>query len=183
MQQVTDVSVTIKNNDWHEVNWRKANRIVRQLRQRIFKATQNGELKKVRSLQRLILRSYSNILLSVRKATQENRGSKSAGVDRVLVKTPLQRMKLTNDLAMNNKDWQPQPTRRVYIPKSNGKNRPLGIQTIRDRCLQAIVKNALEPTGKLNLRDAAMVFALAEAFMMPLAKSICPHVQMGQKNG
>jgi RNA-directed DNA polymerase len=145
MQQITDVSVTIENSDWHNVNWRKANRIVRQLRQRIFKATQNGEIKKVRSLQRLILRSYSNVLLSVRKATQDNQGKKTAGVDRVLVKTPLQRMKLTNDLAMNNQDWQPKPARRVYIPKSNGKNRPLGIPTIRDRCLQAIVKNALEP--------------------------------------
>jgi RNA-directed DNA polymerase len=158
MQQVTDVSVTIENNDWHDVNWRKANRIVRQLRQRIFKATQNGDIKKVRSLQRLMLRSYSNVLLSVRKATQENQGKKTAGVDRVLVKTPLQRMKLTNDLAMNNKDWQPKPARRVYIPKSNGKNRPLGIPTIRDRCLQAIVKNALEPYWEAKFEGCSYGF-------------------------
>jgi RNA-directed DNA polymerase len=158
MQQTTDVSVTIKNNDWHEVNWRKANRIVRQLRQRIFKATQNGDIKRVRSLQRLMLRSHSNVLLSVRKATQDNKGKKTAGVDRVLVKTPLQRMKLTNDLAMNNKDWQPKPTRRVYIPKSNGKNRPLGIPTIRDRCLQAIVKNALEPYWEAKFEGCSYGF-------------------------
>jgi RNA-directed DNA polymerase len=80
MQQITDVSVTIENSDWHDVNWRKANRIVRQLRQRIFKATQNGDIKRVRSLQRLMLRSYSNVLLSVRKATQDNKGKKTAGV-------------------------------------------------------------------------------------------------------
>jgi RNA-directed DNA polymerase len=158
MQQTTDVSVTIKNSDWHNVNWRKANRIVRQLRLRIFKATQNGDIKRVRSLQRLMLRSYSNVLLSVRKATQDNKGKKTAGVDRVLVKTPLQRMKLTNDLAMNNKDWQPKPTRRVYIPKSNGKNRPLGIPTIRDRCLQAIVKNALEPYWEAKFEGCSYGF-------------------------
>jgi RNA-directed DNA polymerase len=158
MQQTTDVSVTIENNDWHDVNWRKANRIVRQLRQRIFKATQNGDIKRVRSLQRLMLRSYSNVLLSVRKATQENQGKKTAGVDRILVKTPLQRMKLTNDLARNNKDWQPKPTRRVYIPKSNGKNRPLVIPTIRDRCLQAIVKNALEPYWEAKFEGCSYGF-------------------------
>ena len=87
MQQTTDVSVTIENSDWHDVNWRKANRIVRQLRQRIFKATQNGDIKKVRSLQRLMLRSYSNVLISVRRATQDNKGRNTAGVDKVLVET------------------------------------------------------------------------------------------------
>ena len=158
MQQTTDVSVTIENSDWHDVNWRKANRIVRQLRQRIFKATQNGDIKKVRLLQRLMLRSYSNVLVSVRRATQDNKGRKTAGVDRVLVKTPQQRMKLTTDLAMNNKDWQPKPARRIYIPKSNGSKRPLGIPTIRDRCLQGIVKNALEPYWEAKFEGCSYGF-------------------------
>jgi RNA-directed DNA polymerase len=178
MQQITDVSVTIENSDWHNVNWRKANRIVRQLRQRIFKATQNGDIKRVRSLQRLMLRSYSNVLLSVRKATQENQGKKTAGIDKVLVKTPLQRMKLTNDLAMNNNDWQPKPARRVYIPKSNGKNRPLGIPSIRDRCLQAIVKNALEPYWEAKFGGCSYGFRPGRSVHDAIGKiylSICPH--------
>jgi RNA-directed DNA polymerase len=178
MQQTTDVSVTIENSDWHDVNWRKANRIVRQLRQRIFKATQNGDIKRVRSLQRLMLRSYSNVLLSVRKATQDNQGKKTAGVDRVLVKTPLQRMKLTNDLATNNKEWQPKPTRRVYIPKSNGKKRPLGIPTIRDRCLQAIVKNALEPYWEAKFEGCSYGFRPGRSVHDAISKiylSTCPH--------
>ena len=158
MQQVIDANVTPKNTDWHSVNWRKANRIVRRLRQRIFKATQDGNIKQVRSLQRLMLKSYSNVLLSVRKATQDNQGKRTAGVDRVLVKTPLARMKLALDLAKHNDDWQPKPTRRVYIPKSNGKQRPLGIPTIRDRCLQAIVKNALEPYWEAKFEGCSYGF-------------------------
>ncbi|MEM7590542.1 MAG: group II intron reverse transcriptase/maturase [Cyanobacteria bacterium P01_A01_bin.83] len=137
-------NVTTRTTDWHEVDWQNAFNNVRNLRRRIFKATQSGNWRKVRNLQRLTLRSYSNILLSVRKATQDNKGKKTAGIDKVLVKTPRQRGKMVEDL-VNNQDWKPKPVRRVYIPKSNGKKRPLGIPTIRDRCLQSIVKNALEP--------------------------------------
>ena len=130
--------------DWNCVNWRKTNRIVRNLRQRIFRATTEGNLKKVRSLQKLMLRCYSNRLLSVRRVTQQNRGKYTPGVDQVVVKTPAARGKLADQLA-NYTPWKARPARRVYIPKTNGKQRPLGIATIPDRCLQAMVKNALEP--------------------------------------
>lgn len=85
---VRDVSVTKRTTDWNCVNWRQANRIVRNLRQRIFKATQDGNLRKVRSLQRLMMRSCSNTLISVRRVTQINRGKKTPGVDKLVVKTP-----------------------------------------------------------------------------------------------
>ena len=80
-------NVTKSTTDWHQVNWRAAYRQVRNLRRRIFKATEEEDWRKVRNLQRLMLRSYSNALLAVRRATQENAGKKTAGVDRVLVKT------------------------------------------------------------------------------------------------
>lgn len=129
---------------WNEVDWREVNRRVRNLRQRIFRAAQEKDLKKVHSLQKLMLRSYSNTLLSVRRVTQENRGKSTAGVDHVTIKTASARNKLTDQL-MTFQPWKARPAKRVYIPKSNGKLRPLGIPTITDRCLQARVKNALEP--------------------------------------
>ncbi len=137
-------NVTAKTTEWHEVNWQNAYRNVRNLRRRIFKATELKDWRKVRNLQRLMLHSYSNILLAGRKATQDNKGRKTAGVDKVPIETPRKRGQMVDDI-INNQDWKPKPARRVYIPKLNGKQRPLGIPTIRDRCLQAIVKNALEP--------------------------------------
>ena len=150
-------NVTAKTTEWHEVNWQNAYDNVRNLRRRIFKATQSEDWRKVRNLQRLMLRSYSNVLLAVRKATQDNKGRKTAGVDKVLVKTPRKRGQMVDDL-INNQDWKPKPARRVYIPKSNGKQRPLGIPTIRDRCLQAIVKNALEPCWEAQFEGISYGF-------------------------
>lgn len=120
--------------EWRSVNWRKANRLLRNLRHRIFWATTEGDYKKVRSLQKLMLRSYANRLPSVRKVTQQNRGKYTAGVDQVVVKTPEGKGMMVAILS-DFRAWRVQPTRRVYIPKSNGKLRPLGISTIADRCL------------------------------------------------
>ena len=150
-------NVTTKTTEWHEVKWQNAYDNVRNLRRRIFKATQSKDWRKVRNLQRLMLRSYSNVLIAVRKATQDNKGRKTAGVDKVLVKTPRKRGQMADDL-INSQYWKPKPVRRVYIPKSNGKKRPLGIPTIRDRCLQAIVKNALEPCWEAQFEGISYGF-------------------------
>jgi len=143
--------------DWQRVNWRKANRQVRNLRQRIFRATQAGDWNTVRSLQRLMLRSYANTLVSVRRVTQVNQGRKTAGVDNVVVKTPQRRGHLVDHL-MTCQPWRAKPAKRVYIPKPNGKLRPLGISTILDRCLQARIKNALEPSWEARFEGSSYGF-------------------------
>ena len=86
-------AVSRKTERWSGINWRKVNRQVSNLRQRIFRATQTGDHKKARSLQKLMLRSHANTLLSVRRVTQINVGKNTAGVDKLVVKTPAARKK------------------------------------------------------------------------------------------
>src|SRR5437764_3636686 len=148
---------TEKQTDWNAIDWRKAHRTVRNLRQRIFRATQEGNLKKVRSLQKLMLKSYSNRLVSVRWVAQLNAGKDTPGVDKLILKTPTARGKMVDTIAHYTL-WKAKPARRVYIPKANGKSRPLGIPVIVDRCLQSMVKNALEPSWEARFESISYGF-------------------------
>jgi len=149
--------VTEQSTDWHKVNWQKAYRMVKKLRRRIFRATREGDWKKVNKLQRLMLRSYFNILISVRQAAQLNKGKNTPGVDKVAKLNPQARGRVVDALT-EYKSWKPVPTRRVYIPKSNGKKRPLGIPSIIDRCIQGMVKNALEPQWEAQFEPTSYGF-------------------------
>src|SRR5216683_3707994 len=99
---------TEKQTDWNAIDWHKANRTVRNLRQRIFRAAQEGNLKKVRSLQKLMLKSYSNRLVSVRRVTQVNAGKNTPGMDKLVLKTPAARGKMVDVLAHHSL-WKAKP--------------------------------------------------------------------------
>jgi RNA-directed DNA polymerase len=165
--QTQFVNGTQRTTDWQSVNWRKANRVVKNLRQRIFRATRCQDWKRVRNLQRLMLKSYSNVLLAVRRVTQINAGKNTPGIDKMLVKTGTAKGKLV-DLLKQQIARQPFAARRVQIPKRNGKRRPLGIPSIIDRCLQARVKAALEPCWEAQLNRPVTTFAPVAVCTMPL---------------
>jgi RNA-directed DNA polymerase len=170
---------------WDAIRWRPNEDNVRRLRQRIFKATQDGDLAKVRNLQKLMLRSWSNTLVSVRQATQRNAGRSTAGVDGQVALTPPARMTLAVQVHSQRQAWRPLPVRRVYIPKAGNRTklRPLGIPVIADRCHQGRVRNALESEWEARFEPKSYGFrpgrscqdaieAIYRACRGPLAKRV-----------
>ena len=128
---------------WSTLPWKKFQRNVFKLQKRIYQASQRGDVKTVRKLQRLLMKSWSAKSMAVRRVSQDNQGKRTAGVDGVKSLTPVQRLKLVTTLRIGE---QTQPVRRVWIPKTGTDElRPLGIPTVHDRALQTLAKLALEP--------------------------------------
>lgn len=141
--------------DWHAIDWQKVHHNVRRLQARIVKATADGKWGKVNALQRLLTHSFSGKALAVKRVT-ENHGKRTSGVDGETWNTPKQKMTAIETL--RQRGYQPQPLRRIYIPKSNGKQRPLGIPTMRDRAMQALYLLALDPIAETTGDDNSFGF-------------------------
>ncbi len=131
--------------DWHSIDWAKCHQTVRRLQARIVKATQEGRYGKVKALQWTLTHSFSAKALAVRRVT-ENRGKNTPGVDGATWSTPAAKSQAI--VSLKRHGYKPSPLRRVYIPKSNGKMRPLGIPTMKDRAMQALHLLALEPVAE-----------------------------------
>jgi len=146
--------------DWDAIDWRACEQDVRRLRQRIFKAAREQDWPKVRNLQKLMLRSRSNTLVSVRQVTQCNSGRKTAGIDGEVALTPEARAGVAVRVHQSVSSWNPRAVRRVYIPKASNraKLRPLGIPVIMDRCHQQRVRHALEPEWEARFEPRSYGF-------------------------
>ena len=142
--------------EWNTLPWHQLDKQVFKLQKRIYQASERGNVKVVRRLQKLLISSWSAKAVAVRKVTQDNQGKKTAGVDGIKSLTPYKRMKLVENLQIEDKS---KPTRRIWIPKpGKTEKRPLGIPTIYERAKQALVKMALEPEWEAKFESNSYGF-------------------------
>jgi group II intron reverse transcriptase/maturase len=142
--------------EWKGLPWKKFQQNLFRLQHRIYKAAKENDHNSIKRLQSLLLGSKSSKYLAVRQVTQLNAGKKTAGVDGVKSLNPKERLLLATEL--DSRSWKHRKLKRVFIPKANGKQRPLGIPTIKDRAMQCLVKYALEPVYEAHASDGSYGF-------------------------
>src|SRR5271168_244235 len=158
---------------WEQIDWAKCERQVGRLQARIVKATREGRWGKVQTLQRLLTHSFSGKALAGNRVT-ENQGRRTPGVDSVSWTTPAARLKAIGSL--QRRGYRPLPLRRVHIPKANGKQRPLGIPTMKDRAMQALFCWRWNQWRKPRQTPIPMAFAPNAPRRTPLNSASTPVV-------
>ncbi|MCP4341379.1 MAG: group II intron reverse transcriptase/maturase [Desulfobulbaceae bacterium] len=175
--QLTDAPAN-RYKRWKSIPWRTVTEDVRRLQMRIAKAVMDKKHRKASSLQWLLTHSYHAKLLAIKRVTS-NRGKRTPGVDGVVWTSSRQKLQAVNEL--QRRGYTPLPMRRIYIPKKNGKKRPLSIPTMRDRAMQALYKMALDPVAETTSDPNSYGFrqhrrcadAIGQCFVA-LAKRISP---------
>ena len=176
--EISCASTDRKSNAWDSIDWLRCEIAVKKLQARIVKAQKEGRYGKVKALQWMLTHSFYAKALAVKRVTS-NKGKKTAGVDRVLWKTPKAKFQAISEL--KRRGYNPQPLKRVYISKKNGKQRPLGIPTMKDRAMQALYLMAVEPVAETTadnnsygFRKERSTFDAREQCFCVLAKDVSP---------
>ena len=165
-------------NNWTDIDWVRCEAAVQKLQGRIVKAQKEGRPGKVKALQWTLTHSFYAKALAVKRVTS-NKGKNTVGVDKILWTTPNAKMGAVADL--KRRGYNPQPLRRVHIKKSNGKLRPLGIPTMKDRAMQALYLMALNPVAETTAdrhsygfrRERCTVDAIVQCHTI-LSKEVSP---------
>jgi RNA-directed DNA polymerase len=147
-----------EDESWESKPWKKFEKVVFRLQQRIYKASQEGNRRKVKKLQRLLLKCRSAKFLAIRQVTQLNTGKRTPGIDGKASLNGVERLQLVKELQGKSQNWNHREVRRILIPKKNGEKRPLGIPIISDRAWQALIKLALEPAAETNFHPRSHGF-------------------------
>jgi len=142
-------------SEWHQINWQQCYRNVARLQARIVKATQSKQNGKVQALQWVLTHSFSAKAIAVRRVT-ENRGRKTPGIDGQTWSKPSEKYQAIGML--KRRGYHPEPVRRIYIPKANGKRRPIGIPNIKDRAMQALYLQSLDPVAETTADQCSYGF-------------------------
>jgi RNA-directed DNA polymerase len=146
------------SESWRKLTWKKFRRNLFRLQKRVYKAVRVGDMRKARSLQKLILKSQAARFLAIRQVTQLNAGKKTAGTDGKLALNFHERFELENQLRLNVNEWKHQGLREIPIPKKDGTTRILKVPTISDRAWQCLAKYALEPAHEATFHARSYGF-------------------------
>lgn len=154
---------------WNQTDFKKAEKRVKKLQRRIALAFSNGEIDKALSLQHKLIHSIYAKILAV-KCVTSNRGRYTPGVDNVIWETPAEKMEAVYSL--RRRGYKPKPLRRVYLPKSDGRWRPLSIPTFKDRAMQTLYKFALEPIAEVTADKGSYGFRLKRSARDAIAECV-----------